>query len=245
LVNIYHNVPHGAVVDADALAIFERQWTLYQKCVDNDYISHRGAYGALHDLLMDRFEHPFSFLDLACGDAGACVRALSGTQVAHYHGVDLTMPALERAACNLDKLSCQVELEQSDYIKAIHKRPEPADFVWIGLSLHHLLATQKRELMREIRHMIGPDGLFAIYEPTLADGEERDAYLDRIEAHARQDFTEMTTEECDAMMEHMRTCDFQESMLAWKAIGGEAGYARTELLFTDPGDFYRVICFSG
>lgn len=245
MVNVHHHEPLGAVVDAEALPLFQRQWAIYQKCVDNDYLSHKGAYGSLHALLIRRFDGPFSFLDLACGDAGPCVGALQGTTVAHYHGVDLAIPALERAARNLERLDCEVELEQSDYIEAIHKRPEPADVVWIGLSLHHLLADQKQELMREIRRMVGPQGLFATYEPTLADGEDRIGFLDRYEAHGRRYFTALSSSELDALYEHIRGFDYPESMDSWRAIGAASGFARTELLFTNPYDFFRVLCFSG
>jgi SAM-dependent methyltransferase len=245
LVNIHHQLSGDAVADADALPLFERQWTIYQKCIDNDYLSHREAYQALHRRLVDRFDGPFSFLDLACGDASQTAKALKGTTVVHYHGVDLAMPALERAARNLETLDCDIELEQSDYIEAIRKRPEPADVVWIGLSLHHLLATQKRDLMREIRRMVGPDGLFALYEPTLADGEDRDGFLDRWEAHGRATYATLTVDELDTLVEHVRTCDFQEPMPTWRAIAEEAGFARTELVFTDPDNFFRLICFTG
>lgn len=245
MVNVYHHKPLGVVIDADALSLFERQWAVYQKCVDNDYLSHKGAYRSLHELLIARFDGPFSFLDLACGNAGPCVGALQGTTVAHYHGVDLAMPALERAARNLDRLDCEVELEQSDYIDAIRNRPEPANVVWIGLSLHHLLADQKQELMREIRRMIGPEALFATYEPTLADDEDTTGFLDRYETHARGYFKALTPAELDVLCEHVRGSDFPESMASWRAIGEASGFARTELLFTDPHDLFRVLCFCG
>ena len=38
---------------------------------------------------------PFAFLDIACGDAGQMKQALTGTKVGHYHGIDLSEPALE------------------------------------------------------------------------------------------------------------------------------------------------------
>ena len=56
MVNVHHHGPLGTAIDADALPLFERQWTVYQKCVDNDYLSHKGAYGALHGLLASRFD---------------------------------------------------------------------------------------------------------------------------------------------------------------------------------------------
>jgi len=245
MVNIHRSKPIGPVLDADALTLFERQWTVYQKCIDNDYISHRGAYAALHNLLKQRFGRPFAFLELACGDASQSVVALRGTAVAHYHGVDLASPALERAARNLEALDCSVELEHSDYIEAIEQRPEPADFVWIGLSLHHLLTPKKAELMRAIRRMIGATGMFATYEPTCLDGESRDGYLDRYEAHARDAFTAFTPEEFAALIKHVRDDDYPETMASWHELGRDAGFADTELIYTDDAELFRIIGFSG
>jgi len=92
--------PGGAVVDAAALEQFQRQWATYQKLVDSDELSHAALGALLHDTLNRSFDRPFSFLDIACGDASE-MRALLGTKVRHYHGVDLSEPALELAANNL------------------------------------------------------------------------------------------------------------------------------------------------
>ena len=245
MVNIHHNEPMAPVADAEAIALFERQWTLYQKFIDNGYTAAAGAYEVLHRLLVDRFDRPFAFLDLACGNASGPVRALQGTQVAHYHGVDMAPPALERAARNLEALDCEIELEHGDYIEAIRDRPEPADVVWIGLSLHHFEFPGKLELMREVRQMIGATGLFAVYEPTCLDDEDRDGFLDRYEAVARKFFKAMAPDEMDAVVAHVRSSDFPETTADWERLGREAGFAACRHVFTDPHDMFRMFCYSG
>ena len=244
MVNIHHNEPMAPVPDGGALALFERQWTIYQAFVDNDYAATVGAYGTLHRLLKQAFGRPFSFLDLACGDARGSVAALEGTAVAHYHGVDLAPPALERAARNLEALDCEVELEHGDFIEAICKRPEPADVVWIGMSLHHLTTAEKLELMRAIRRMISMDGLFLTHEPTCMDGEDRDGYLDRLESVARSQFTALTSEELDAIITHVRAADYPETVASWEKLGRDAGFANTENVFTGARNLMRMFCFS-
>lgn len=245
MVNVHHYRRLGAGSDAVARELFVEQWIVYQICIRNDYLSHKGAYGALHALLTSRFASPFSFLDLACGNVGPCVGALQGTTVAHYHGVDLALPDPKTTVPKLERLNCDIELEECDYVEAIRNRPEPADVVWTGLSLHHLNADEKQDLMREIRRMIGPEGLFAAYEPTLAGGEDRDGFCGRFETHARRYFTDLSSEELDFLSMHVYVWDRPESMDSWRAIGEGTGFAKTDLLFTDPFDFFRVICFSG
>ena len=66
----------------------------------------RGPFLVAHGL---RPEHVL--LDIACGDAGQMKAALSGTKANHYHGIDLSEPALELAAKNLAGVPFEVELE--------------------------------------------------------------------------------------------------------------------------------------
>ena len=91
-----------------ATAIFEQPWQIYRKMVDNDYLCHREVYGLLHDVLIRDALQPFRFLDVACGDAGETIKALRGTRVAHYAGIDLSGPALALAQAATAELDCAV-----------------------------------------------------------------------------------------------------------------------------------------
>jgi hypothetical protein len=76
-----------------AHTIFTQQWAIYGRFVDADYMSHRAFFGILHDLVAARTQ-PFSFLDLASGDACCSVGALAGSAIADYTAVDLCEQAL-------------------------------------------------------------------------------------------------------------------------------------------------------
>src|SRR4051794_20041477 len=84
-----------ATITTPGAAHFQQQWQAYRKVVDNNYMFHREVYGLLHRILEDEAAKPIRFLDIACGDARATVGALKGLPVAHYHGIDLSGPALE------------------------------------------------------------------------------------------------------------------------------------------------------
>jgi len=184
LVNILRPASASPVLDEQAMQTFRHQWQVYSKVVDNDYLSHQAVSAVLHRELVAEVNRPFRFLDLACGDARLTVAALQGTPVIHYHGIDLSAPALALARQTVEALTCPVELEQGDFVSAMRERPEPADVVWIGLSLHHLQMPDKQVLMREVRAAIGDGGRFLIYEPVRYEGESRPAYLDRFEQTA-------------------------------------------------------------
>jgi Methyltransferase domain len=69
--------------------------------------------------------------------------ALRGTQIRHYHGIDLSQAALELAASNLAEMPFEVDLDHRDFVEAMMRRPEHADAAWCSLSVHHLATDDK------------------------------------------------------------------------------------------------------
>jgi len=224
-------------------SFFQQQWQIYRKFVNNNYFYHREVYGQLHRILVDEAVQPFRFLDIACGDARATVDALKGTRVARYRGIDLSQEALDLASQALETLGCPVALDNRDFVAALRDRPEPVDVAWIGLSLHHLLAPAKLDLMREIRGVVGDRGLFLIYENAAPDGEDRDAWLLRWERQHRLLWTALQPEEYEAMAAHVRANDFPETTSRWHSLGYEAGFGKVRELFVSPTDLFRMYCF--
>jgi SAM-dependent methyltransferase len=231
------------VVDEQAMQTFRDQWQVYSKLVDNDYLSHEAVRAVLHRELVTDVNRPFRFLDLACGDARLTVAALQDTSVIHYHGIDLSAPALDMARETVETLACPVELEQEDFVSAMRGRPEPADVIWIGLALHHLQTPDKQLLVREVRAAVGDGGRFLIYEPVRNEGESRPAYLDRFEQINQSAWAALTPEEWAVMLTHVRDADFPEPPSVWAQVGRDAGFADVCDLFTDPTGFYTVFCF--
>jgi SAM-dependent methyltransferase len=243
MVNILRPASTTPVVDEQAMQAFRHQWQIYSKVVDKDYLSHQEVQAVLHRELVRDVNRPFRFLDLACGDARLTVAALQGTRVIHYHGIDLSEPALGMARQTVESLACPAELEQEDFVTAMRDRPEPADVVWIGLALHHLQTPDKRVLMREVRATVGDSGRFLIYEPVCHEGESRPAYLARFEQINHSGWAELTPDEWAVMLAHVRAADIPEPASVWAQLGREAGFADVCDLFTDPTGFYTVFRF--
>ena len=123
----------------------------------NDYVFHREVYATLHRVLTEDVAGPFRFLDLACGDAAGWsvrCRARGSATITAW----ICPAGAGHGARVLEALDCPVELDQRDFMAAMADRPEPADVVWIGLSLHHLAAADKLILMREVRAVVGGKG---------------------------------------------------------------------------------------
>lgn len=236
-------LPRSEVADGAALQLFQQQWAVYQAFLEHDYLSNAGACAALGRFLRDELARPFRFLDLACGDASGVAKALAGTRVEHYRGVDLSAPALAYARQALDKLDCPVELVEADFSAILDLMPRREDVVWLSLSLHHLDSEGKLALMRRVRDAIGSDGAFLIYEPARWDGEDRPAYLDRFEDVGRRQWSALGETVFAEGMKHVRGCDLPETVSGWHALGREAGFASVRELFRAPTDLFRLFLY--
>jgi Methyltransferase domain len=242
-VHIHQFQPSGAVVDAAALAQFQEQWGTYRKLVESGCLAHREVGNILRETLNDVFTSPFSFLDIACGDASLMKAALPGTQVRHYHGIDLSQAALELAAANLAKMPFEVDLDHRDFVEAMMRRLEHADSAWCSLSIHHLSTHDKLGLMKAIRGATGARGIFLLYEPTRRADEDRTAWLDRFARTNRPLWNVLTPVEWDQIWHHVTTCDFPETAAVWCELGREAGFGEARQVFVDPTDFFRLFRF--
>ena len=242
-VHIHRFAADGAPDDPETVRFFHAQWTIYQKLVDANVLRHREIAQLIHEALNARFMGAFTFLDIACGDASLAKRALEGTRVARYHGVDLAMPAIEFAAANLDGVPYEVDLDYRDYAADLAERALRADAVWCGLSMHHLDTAAKLRVMREIHALIAPGGLFMLYEPTLADGETRADYMRRIRPYVLSEWVMLSGDELAQILEHIETCDLPETSESWISLGLSAGFSQGREVYAVPAGFFRVYRF--
>lgn len=226
-----------------ASLVFQREWAIYRKLLEHNYLFHREAYGTLRSILTTEAPQPFRFLDIACGDASASITALRGTAIGHYHGIDLSAPALALARGELAELPCPVTLDQRDFFAALTTRPEPADVAWIGLALHHFHPPDKLRLMRAARRAVGDDGIFVIYENLFRNGETRAAWMARWDAQ-RPDWTAFSDDEWAAIETHVHTFDFPETDATWRTLGREAGFGKIRSLYTTPSELFRFYAFT-
>ena len=242
-VHLHQFSPGGAVLDAAALDQFQQQWATYGKLVSENSLSHREITAILHATLTEAFASPINFLDIACGDASMIPDALRDVRVRHYHGIDLSEPALELAATNLDKLPCEIDLDHRDFFEALTCRTEEADAAWCSLSIHHLATDSKFDVLKAICDALGVGGVFLLYEPTCTDGEDRAGYLERFHDTNRSLWNFLNEPEWNQIWDHVSTCDFPERAKDWLEIGRAAGFGLSRQMFVDPTDLYRLFRF--
>ena len=226
-----------------AATVFQKEWQVYRKMVDNNYLFHNEAYAELRRWLLANAKAPFRFLDLACGDASASVKALSGTGVSHYQGVDLSEPALDLAREALAALPCAVSLERRDFAAALESREMSTDVAWIGLSLHHYRAPDKLRLMRSARDTVGESGALLVYENASPGEETREQWMKRWDQQ-RPDWRSFSEAEWVTITDHhVHVNDFPETDATWRALGHAAGFGDVRRLYVCPTDLFRLYCF--
>lgn len=202
-----------------AATIFQEEWRTYREVVDNNYLFHREAYGCLGRFLLDEFDRPFSFLDIACGDAGPSAAALSGTRMAQYVGIDLSDAALEIAAGNLADLKRPFALHRADFRGTWPEFDVAPDVVWIGLSLHHLRQAEKLAFMRRLHALLANHGVLIVYENAGPDGDTRAEWMSRWDGQ-RPAWTDFDDREWEAITDHVHENDFPETRAGWHELGG-------------------------
>jgi hypothetical protein len=79
-----------------------------------------------------------------------------------------------------------------------------------------------------------------IYEPSLNEGETRDAYLEQFRRVNRPAWTFLSDQEWAQIDHHVTTCDLPETSATWLKVGREAGFGRATELFCDPTGFHRI-----
>lgn len=236
-IHIHHVEPGKKIDDEAALEQFQKQWATYQKVVDHDSLAHKELGAILHDSLM-AVPDPFDFLDIACGDASQMRAALAGTKIRGYRGLDLSQPALELAAKNLEGAPFKVDLDHCDFVATLTAGQDPSDVSWCSLSIHHLNTEGKRNLLRALH---GSTRKFLmIYEPTRLEGEDRAAYLDRFERINKAAWSYLTSDEWNQIYHHVSTCDLPETAKAWITLGRDVGFADARQVYLDPTGFYGL-----
>lgn len=204
----------------------------YQKVYRQNLMSHREVYGRLRRVIDEDVRKPFTFLDIACGDAAGSADILESSGIGRYTGIDISQPSLTQAAQALRSLECPVELRCQDFVDALRDWTEPVDVVWLGMSLHHLQTQDKCRFFGDIARILRKGGVFLLWEPTLKELEDRKGWLDRFSALRHSHFFPLTDMEFQPFMEHSIASDFPETIVQWTSMGKEAGFAQADVLCT-------------
>ncbi|MBU3665214.1 MAG: class I SAM-dependent methyltransferase [Chthoniobacterales bacterium] len=226
----------------DVLAFFSH-WETYRLCIERNTLHHREVGEILRGELL-AVTKPFTFLDLACGDAQLTSRLLAGTRVEAYTGVDFSAPALALARNNMAALDCVSSFRETDFTGFLRTGHHGHDIIYLGLSLHHFEHHTKGDVMKHLYRATNPGGSLYLFEPVLRGGETREDYLARWHQSMDTDYANFSEVQREQLWRHVSTSDFPERPEEYGAMARAGGFRDASVLFTAPKGFYSLFRFS-
>jgi ubiquinone/menaquinone biosynthesis C-methylase UbiE len=226
---------------------FSQQWNIYQKVLNNNYMGHREIYSILHELLVSYFQKPFKILDLGCGDASFISRALLNTNIASYHGVDLSIPALEIAKENLAIIQCDTTLIPGDFSQLSSfldsNQKNKFDAILMSFALHHQNFEQKYHFIEQLYNLLNSGGIFLLIDIIRQQEEDRATYIRRYLDGVQNYWSLINQEEYSMIEEHISSSDFPETQQTLQEISQKSGFTKFESLYCDPLNTTQLLCF--
>jgi len=224
--------------------IFLKNWVTFRKIIENDNMSHSDGYTKLREILIKEMKKPFSFLDLACGDAYYSSKILKGTRAEKYTGIDVSAEALSLAKEEFTNLEVQARFEKADFINFTDFVDTPVDVIWVGFSVHHLDTSGKLRFMKKVKGALSNGGLFLVFEPIFLEGENRRLYFERFKQTFYMHWKGLNKEETEALLEHVRESERPETRNNWIMLGKEAGFNQAEKVFSEKTGLYEIFKYS-
>lgn len=242
-----NHLEQGGVSSARSNRLFNEQWQLYQKVLNNNYLGHREVYRILHEFLARYEQKPFKMLDLGCGDASFVAQALMNTTITFYQGIDLSKAALAIARDNMVLIHCQKMFIQGDFFELVPKlaknQQDSFDVVLASFSLHHLTLEQKDYLMSQLLQLLKDNSVFLLIDPMCQEGESREAYLKRYLEWVQQEWSLLTSQEVLMVEDHISANDFPETQKTLRLIAQKHGFLKVDCLYQNLLNSTQLLCF--
>lgn len=220
--------------------IFIKNWSIYRKIIANDNMSHKAGYSKLKQIISDEMQRPFTFVDLACGDAYYSSKILKETNARKYTGLDISEQALSLASENFKGFHIEADFIKADFIDFRDFIDAEADVIWVGFSVHHLDTEAKLEFMKKAKEALASGGIFMLYEPILLEGEDLKKYYIRFKSTFDEYWKGLDNEESDYLLEHVRETEKPETREDWIALGKEAGFKSATKVFSERTGLYEI-----
>lgn len=225
------------------LQIFVRGWELYRQVIAHNYMRHAEMITTLRaECAADR-RAGLRVLELGCGDAHVVGQALAGWEGVRYTGVDLSARALAHARENLAGRDWELHLVTGEMFQSVQRLEGDFDLILAGYSLHHFPHARKGELLERLGQRLAPDGKLVAYDLHRREDESREAYLERLLADNRANWTAMTEAQMHDIHEHVRQNDYPESIGGMMGLATACGFEPGRVAYRDPAEFYGLLSF--
>jgi len=194
------------MTDKPSVEIFN-SWDLYKNIVLNNWMRHEQMAQFIHKSSTGL---QLKVLDLGCGDGQMARQGLCDCQIEKYVGIDLSQDALDHLK-RAGGLGPNPQTVLGDIQESIQQLPDQSfDLVLASYSLHHFQSDQKLVVLKEIRRILSPKGLFLWIDIACLEEEDRSGYLSRIEHEIESKWILMPPKHREDAIEHIFHHDFPE-----------------------------------
>lgn len=234
-------------ISSSSNELFNNQWTIYQKVLNNNYLGHREIYDILHKFLVSHFQKPFKMLELGCGDASFTAQALLDTSVDSYTGIDISKAALEIANLNMASIQCPKSFTEGDFSELVPEmvknQQNNFDIILISFALHHLLLEQKDYIIGQLFNLLADNGVFILIDIVRKPEEDRETYMRRYLLEIQKNWSLITGDEYSITTNHILSDDFPETQQTLYSIAKKHNFNRVECLYSDLVEKIQLLCF--
>jgi len=225
---------------------FSRQWQVYEKILEHDYMGHREIYQVLQETFLVFFKSvPINILDLGCGDARFISKALLKSNINSYYGIDLSPVALEIAKTNMQLVGCQNTFRQGNFypLERLLSQKNSFNCILSSFAIHHLSSLQKELHIGEIYRILQPGGIFFLIDIVLREKEDRNAYMLRYLQEIKENWSLLSTDDYEMLENHITSSDYPESLEVFREMGLNNHFDQVDCLYRDPLKTMRLLAF--
>lgn len=224
-----------------ASAYFNTHWQRYQSSVENNTLYHREMLTALAQFLSTHLHsHPFSFVDVGCGDSSTVAPILLDQPISKYIGIDAAKDVLKLASHSLASLSCEKEFIAENMTTAIQRIALPVDIIFTSYAVHHLSLQEKENFIASCKDKLKPNGFLLMVDGVLQENQTRQAWLDTLQERIRTTIPNISLDEVHVRMQHPCADDFPESLATFTKIAQQQGWQDFQVL-VDKGIFAFMV----
>jgi len=184
---------------------------------------------------------PATLLDLGCGDAIHLANIAMVLPISRYDGVDLSPVALQLAEQNLQGLNCPVNLHTGDMLSFLESDESKYDVIFTSYAFHHLNKPEMMRFLGAAFHHLRPGGQLALVDVIRQQGQSLADYLDAFCEDMRRQWLNLSPEELDHAIRHVRDCDQPPALEELREIALQAGLDDFRAIYRK--DWYQLITF--
>lgn len=218
----------------DPTQLFIRNWEIYQKVIEKNYMRHK-ELGETVQKHLNEYSHqnPIQMLDIGCGDAHQISKQLKLIHTISYTGFDLSEQATQTAKNYFTTFENNAQFQIGKMEELIKKDNSTYNVIYSSFAIHHLTDDKKAELIKDCFERLINGGLFILIDIKRLPGQSTDAYKESYALWIREDWHALEEDEKNAIIDHLFSCDLPVETRSYIEYAQKAGFNLREELNID------------